>query len=500
MIMTGNRTLLTCLLLGMVISLVASRGYAQGVGRCGPAENPDRYPDYGGTPDVTLSTDLGLSVGEVEQILKRATAPDHGVRIAAALELKKSAAGSEEVLREVLWSSHGARNAQIREVVRLARSRVTETEGEREGGMLGVLLEMDPIDPERGPGTRAAVRIVSMLVALWNLDTMSGYKVILDFSGRHAGIFRKEIGRMMVRRGFDGLPALIYGRGSSNQELHMFAVKWIRDMGNPLLGEQIRGIGNPRRLAQLLEAYASVNELDAVDVTLSMAAHDSVFVRRSARACLTDYGKNAKWAIRRTYENTFAQEPPDGGSVDSWLARLYQHWDSERIADELQAFNLGLEHRKKGELEEMEALFSMVLRNEPMFDRRHEMAAGFLERAAVLEEDERLQEARAATLLAARVARTNTEEARLAKARLDWLEAEANRVGGALDQDFYRQVLQEDPEHKGASRWAFAFAQQGWNLRQDGFKVVVVSLLVFFSLFLVYLRLRKSRPDTGGEE
>ena len=48
----------------------------------------------------------------------------------------------------------------------------------------------------------------------------------------------------------------------------MFAVKWIRDLGNPLLSEQVK-IKNPRRLAQLLEAYASVNDLDVIDVTLT---------------------------------------------------------------------------------------------------------------------------------------------------------------------------------------------------------------------------------------
>ena len=59
----------------------------------------------------------------------------------------------------------------------------------------------------------------------------------------------------------------------------------------------------------MLEAYASVNELDAVDVTLSLANNESVFVRQAARACLVSYGKNAKWSVRRTYENTFWQEP-----------------------------------------------------------------------------------------------------------------------------------------------------------------------------------------------
>ena len=236
-----------------VASLLCPEARGSFLGRRGPADHPERYPDYGGTPDVTLSDELGLTVAEVEEILARTVSPDRAARVAAALELKKSAAGSEKSLREVLWGNHGARNTQIREVIQIARRKLVD--GEDDGaGLLGALLEMDPSNVEKGPGTKAAVRVMSMLVALWSLDTMAGYKVMLDFSGRHAGVFRQEIGRMFVARGFDALPALIYGRGSDDKELHMFAVKWIRDMGDPLLGDQISGIKNPRRLAQLLEA------------------------------------------------------------------------------------------------------------------------------------------------------------------------------------------------------------------------------------------------------
>jgi hypothetical protein len=105
----------------------------------------------------------------------------------------------------------------------------------------------------------------------------------------------------------------------------MFSVKWIRDLGDPLLSQQVK-IKNPRRLAQLLEAYASVRDLDVIDVTLTLTNHESDFVRRAARACVRAFAENAKWPARRIYENTFAKEPPESMDVSKILDELFDYY------------------------------------------------------------------------------------------------------------------------------------------------------------------------------
>jgi hypothetical protein len=472
-----------------VIGGPALAGPSSTADRCGPAENPEEWVDYGGTPDIALSPELGLSVVEVEQLLSRISAADYAERVDAALQLKRDASGSEQAFREVLWSKHGARNTEIRTAVREARRRLKRKATADDSGLLGVLLEMDPAEAEIGNGTRVAARIMAILVALRSLNTMAGYKVMLDFSLRHAGAFRQEIGAMMVASGLDALPALIYGRGSKSEELHMFAVKWIRDMGNPLLGDQIRGIKNPRRLAQLLEAYASVNELDAVDVTVSLTNHDSIFVRKAARKCLESYGVNAKWTLKRTYENTFSREPPESGGVESWREELYAHYDQARIAPAMGMFKRGLKHAEQDQLEEMERLFRQVLRDEPMFPRRHEMAPGFLELAARFEENEQLSQARAMSLLALRVADPRSAEHGRAQASLKWIEAEVNRRGGAVDLELYEQISRMDPDHDEASGMADDLAAGGPGFGKLGLKAAVIALFVFLAAVLVVRRI-----------
>lgn len=490
------------MLIGLCLVLVCTVARGQSVGseyRCGPAEKPDQWPDYGGTPDITLSPELGMSVQEVEEVLARVASADFATRVEAATEIARDATGSEQAFREVLWSNHGARNTQIKTAMKEARRRLDRKGDAAEGGLLGSLLEMDPTDTESGAGTRAATRVMTLLVALSKLNTMAAYKVMLDFSLRHAGAFRREVGDMLVAAGFDALPALVYGRGSKNQELHMFAVKWIRDMGNPLLGEQITGIENPRRLAQLLEAYASVREMDAIDVTVSLTNHDSIFVRNAARKCLEVYGANAKWQIRRTYENTFSREPPDDSSFEQWRAEIYRHYDQARIAPEMGLFKQGLDLAERGDLEGMAAKFAEVLRDEPMFPRRHEMATGFLELAALREEQEALDTARDATLLALRVAQPGSPEHGRAQARLKWIEAEVNRKAGAVDPVLYARIAEMDPDHGEAASLARELAVDDPRMRNLGRKAVMISLLVFLAAILVIRRTgllgRRERND-----
>ena len=89
--------------------------------RCGPAEKPDQWPDYGGTPDITLSPELGMSVQEVEEVLSRIASTDYATRVEAATQVARDATGSEQSFREVLWSNHGARNTEIKTAMKEAR-------------------------------------------------------------------------------------------------------------------------------------------------------------------------------------------------------------------------------------------------------------------------------------------------------------------------------------------------------------------------------------------
>ncbi|MCP4599025.1 MAG: hypothetical protein GY847_00520 [Proteobacteria bacterium] len=455
--------------------------------RAGPADNPLAMPDYGGTPDISVPDDMGLSRPELLSLLKRLKSRDQAERAAAAKEIQRNAAGSETSMREVLWERHGARNSDMRHAIQTARRR--QKASKKKSTLLDELLAIDPSHQDLGSGAAGATRILTLLRSLNSLDLLAAYKIMTEFSPRHAGVFRHEIGRMLVAHGYDVLPALIYHRGSDNKEIHMFAVKWIRDMGNPLLSEQVK-IKNPRRLAQLLEAYASVNDLDAIDVTLSMTNHDSIFVRTAARRCLESFGRNAKWPVRRMYENTFAKEAAEDADVSSLLRILYDHFDAQRLVPMNALFNSGLEAFRNGRFNEMEHAFKEVLRGEPMFGRRNEMAEGFLTLSEELEQHNSHDESMTKLRLALRLAEPGSEVARQAEARIKWREAEALRKAGIAVPHLYNTVLKSDPEHKDARTWYDRLT--GADSTPDALitKSLIVSFFIFLAATLVFLRLR----------
>jgi hypothetical protein len=336
-----------------------------------------------------------------------------------------------------------------------------------------------------GAGVTASLKIISMLAALNALDTMAAYKIMMSFSKRHAGVFRRIIGAMLVAHRLDALPALIYGRGSKDPEMHMFAVKWIRDMGNPLLSEQVQGIKNSRRLAQLIEAYAQVNELDAVNVTLSLTSHSSVFVRNAARKAILKYGQNAKWAIFREYENIFGEEPDKESQPVQWLERLYKYADERRDADFLKVFSAGLKFAESSDFKKMNEAYKSILASEPLFEKRDQMAAGYLAYARYLESDNEHDKAVWAYKMAKRLSVENSELFHQADSRLIFLQAEKNREAGALDKEVYlshKDVLKNRGWISGSENSAHAVS---WVT------VMLVSLLIFIAATLVYFRIKQ---------
>ncbi len=486
---TTATLLAVCLLFFSASSGLAESG-STGAGRnmrAGPAEKPHSFRDYGGTPDITITREMGLSSDEVVHLLARLKSTDQAERTRAADELERNASGSEDALRLALWENHGARNTAMRHAIQTARRRAEATG--KKGDLTAALVAVDPSHPELGKGTIGALRVLCMLRALNSLNTLAAFKVMIEFSPRHAGVFRHEIGRMLVAHGLDVLPALIYSRGSDDREIHMFSVKWIRDMGNPLLSQQVK-IKNPRRLAQLLEAYASVNDLDVIDVTLSLTNHNSVFVRNAARRCLASFGRNAKWPARRLYENTFSREPTAATEVEDILEELYTYFDTQRLIPMTAMFESGLAAYRDGNLQQMERAFQKVLGSEPMFPRRNEMAPGFLALARALEEKGESAAARERLRTLLRIADPASDESRLAAARLKWIQAEQLRELGVADPELYRQVLEDDPENDAARAWFEQLTGQESSSGQIVTKALVVSFIVFLAASLVFLRLR----------
>jgi hypothetical protein len=331
-----------------------------------------------------------------------------------------------------------------------------------------------------------------MLHALSSLDTMAAYKTMIEFSPRHAGVFRQEVGRLICSHKMDAMPALIYGRGSKNPEIHMFAVKWIRDLGDPLMSDQVK-IENPRRLAQLLEAYASVNDLGTIDVILALTNHSSSFVRAAARASITAFGRNAFWPARRQYENTFGQEPDESMSVESILTALYKYYDDRRLAESYTLFMQGKNAFRAGRLAEMEKAFREVLKSEPMFPKKSEMAEGFFALADSIDDDDAAKK-EAALMMVLRVSDDDAAPLhRSAEARLLYMRNAPLRDQGLAAPNLYLRIVNLDPTLKNAAKMVDRLKPESAGRSRLIYKALLVSLFIFIGGLLLFFRLHKAR-------
>ncbi len=451
----------------------------------GPAENPENHTDWGGTPDIVSPADVGLSDDELTDLLKQLATPTYLERSKALETMLRDAAGSESTFRKFLFDGRGLKNADMKNALRAASQKINE---DNPDALLKALLSMEPSQVDLGTGVVGAIRILSMLYALNSLDTLAAYKVMIEFSPRHAGLFRNEIGKMLCSHKMKVMPALIYGRGSKNKEIHMFSVKWIRDLGNPLLSEQVK-IENPRRLAQLFEAYASVNDLSTIDVILSFTNHSSPFVRNAARSSIARFGRNVFWPARRQYEIAFSKEPEESMKAEDILSALYHHYDLHRLSESKELFETGLIAFRENRFDDMERIYREVLKKEPMFSGRIQMAEGFL---ALAESRKELSKKEEALSMVLRIIDDDSSPTyRKAKARMMWLKSEPLRTNGLAEPNFYKRILDLDPDFNEPTKILEKLEPNNNKHQTLIYKSILVSLIIFICGLIIFFRLRR---------
>jgi len=125
---------------------------------------------------------------------------------------------------------------------------------------------------------------------------------LVKVAGDHNGAFRPEITRQLRALGDKSVPALIETRKDSSSELRHWAYNQLEAMGKRIPGDAVQTKDN-QVLADVLHAYGTIHDLDAVPVILSFVSSDRVQVRTAARESLTSFGQDAVWKLREAYAN-----------------------------------------------------------------------------------------------------------------------------------------------------------------------------------------------------
>lgn len=407
------------------------------------AQTPDAGRASAAAANATGDESVGRSVAEIDALLGRLTDGSPTDRRAAAdaileaLERDDVPAIRQRLLAPIRFDIDPLRFKMVRAV-----QLVTAARPNAEYDLLTLLINLP-----RSRDVDVAIERITLARALGRIPTADAGRGLLALAAAYNGAFRMEVGRIVRNQLKDYiLPAIIEMRNPS-EGMRIFIRQTREAMRRVTPGETVQQRDNAL-LAEILRAYGSVRQPDAMKVVISFVNSDRAQVREAARWSVSQYGPSAVVALREAYEMYEGRDPNPAWGWERTAQELYQANDRRRDAEVAQRLDQGLAAGRGGNVDEMLGHFRFVLARHPLFERRREMIPVLIENARRLEESDA---SKAETLwrLALWV-EPDGARSREARGAILFLEAERALARGVADPELYRAVLRVDPNNERA--------------------------------------------------
>lgn len=432
----------------LLAALLASPAALAAPGKAGlPRLSPTALP----APDPPAAAEL-------DQAIKLITSPKPGDHEAGMLRLKE---GGDKLLPAIARRLSELKKTLNKE---LAATYITEARKTRKKGDKDDDKEAKPRKKKAPPAPpptedtgwlplvralphsdqpfRDLVAVLSLERALVDLGTTPAVRELIGVYIQFGDLLRVDVQHMISRLGDRAVPALIEARKHDAEKVRHWAVRQLDAIGKAVPGETVQ-INDQDVLADVLRAYGRTRDIDALRVVVSFCSSDRQQVRDAAREALVNYGEAALWQLREAYESFTGKRPPAGSTWDKLALEMFESHDRARLEEIFHTFEDGQARQKEGKLDEMAAHFDAVLARAPTFERRAEMAEGYLALARKIEPDDRPR----ASLLARKALRLDPQgpQARAVESYLLTLEAEQLASEGLVDTAPLRRAIEIDP-------------------------------------------------------
>jgi tetratricopeptide (TPR) repeat protein len=335
------------------------------------------------------------------------------------------------------------------------------------------------LSEDREPITVAMVERRLLARSLVDMASIEAAPVLGDIIATDAEAWRWEWRRMVWRLGHRGLPMLLMLDDHRDEGARRWARWGLREIGLADPGRAIQ-TEDMRLLAEIIRAYGTRLDMDAMRVVVGFVTHDRAQVRNAARWATERYGRNAIWQLRRVYRNLTGAHADRSLGWEATAALLYAAHDQERLAPVRAELDRGHAALAAGDLDTMREKYDAVLVATPDLPRRAELAPGYAALAARALGRGDITEAERFYRRALRLSPTHPEAASF-RAQLRFLDAERRLASGIADLGAYQAVLVEDPVHEGALSFVMA-AREGEE--QDGSPFRRIALAIAALLFL----------------
>lgn len=378
--------------------------------------------------------DAGLSTEELERMLAPLSGDDAEARKTAAKTVGELGADAVPAITKKLVELRKGPSSSIQSVIK-------STSKPAEGSDLCAKLLEGKID---GAGGKATLVTAALIRALAHAGTTPAARQLVKLAGDHNGAFRPELARQVKTLGDKAVPALLETRKDASSEVRHWAYNQLESMGKRIPGDAVQTKDN-ETLSDVLRAYGTIHDLDAVPVILSFVNSDRVQVRTAAREALASFGQDAVWKLREAFAQLTGKPAPEGWSAAEVAKELFAAYDRFRLQEVYGLLEEGLAKEKEGKIDEAVAAFDKVLARQPLLDRRGEMVAAYFAHAQKVEESDPI--AALATLRKALRLAPEGPRASQINAEISYLEGKDLLARGITDVEPFKRALALDPTH-----------------------------------------------------
>ena len=427
---------------------------------------------------------VGRSAREIDAMLGRLTDGSPAQRRAAADEVIASIERDDvPAVRQRLLAPWRFDPMQLRlKVIRAIRVAT----GGRENAPYDLLTVM--LAAPRAPDTDRYVERIVLARGLARIPSADAGRALIALAAAYDGVLRQEVGRLVRAQVKDyALPAIIELRAPS-EAMRIFIRQTREAIRRVTPGDTVQQRDNAL-LAEILRAYGSVRQADAMRVVVSFVNNERAQVRDAARQATAAYGALALNALRDAYEMYEGQDPPAAWGWERVARELYEANDRRREAEVARRMDQGLAASRAGNHEEALGHFRFVLARMPSFARRTEMVDALIAHARALESRDAARAVEVWRL--ALWVHPDGPHAREIRGAILFIEAERALQRGVGDPELYRAVLRVDPTNARARAQLESVSQEEVAKARTRRKRLGVAALFAVAMGVLYGMLKK---------
>jgi tetratricopeptide (TPR) repeat protein len=352
--------------------------------------------------------------------------------------------------------------------------------------MLEALVQLKPDAP-----TQRALTVTALLRGLAHAETTPAARQLVLLASDAGGLLRPELTRQMKSMGDRAVAALIEAKRDASSETRTWAANLLESMGKRTPGDAVQTKDN-QALADVLRAYASIKDLDALPVVLSFVNSERAQVRAAAREATLAYGQDAIWKLREAYAALTGDPAPEGLSSADLAKKTFEAYDRFRLQEVYALLEKGLAAQQAGQTEEAVKLFDEALARQPMLDRRAEMVPAYLAWAESREASDR-PGALAYLRKALRLDESGPDASHV-RSQILVLEGEDLEAHGIADTEPFEQALALDPQNARARAHLDRLRAQADSSRSRAWRLVAAAAVLIGALGGIAVLGRRRRP------